>query len=110
MDDAQIVKNMSEAEKYRAFRNFMTNELGIGREDIRAWVTSSISEAVGKLVGQINLQQMAQNEIAQHVRSAVSNAMSDSFRGRTAVESALRDVIQAQYTVTVVEKERKPAQ
>lgn len=37
-------------EKYRMFKQFMHNELGITKEDIREWVKESVREEAAKMV------------------------------------------------------------
>jgi len=49
--------------KYKLFRNYMVNELGIGRDDIERWVKESVLAEVGKLVGQMNLEEMVRNAL-----------------------------------------------
>jgi hypothetical protein len=34
--------------KYKLFRNFMVNELGISREDIKEWTMQAVKETVFK--------------------------------------------------------------
>lgn len=49
IDQSEVLAKMTQKEKYVAFRNFMTNELGIGREEIKAWVIESVKIEVSKL-------------------------------------------------------------
>ena len=37
-------------DKWGVFKNYMHNELGIGKDDIRNWVKEAVSEQVTKLV------------------------------------------------------------
>jgi hypothetical protein len=64
---------MTEADKYRQFRNFMTNELGITREDIRAWTTQSVATEISKLVGQLNIDDMVSDAVKKAVDSALDS-------------------------------------
>lgn len=41
---------MKAEDKYGMFKNFMHNELGISKEDIREWIKLSITEEVEKIV------------------------------------------------------------
>lgn len=59
------------SDKYREFRNFMANELGITRDDIEAWTKEAVALQVGKLVGQINLSRIAEHEVEKQVRAAL---------------------------------------
>lgn len=72
MNDSQeeVLKEMTQSEKYRAFRNFMTNELGIGREEIKQWVIESVRSEVSKLVGQLNTEEIARYQVQYMVRQA----------------------------------------
>lgn len=58
-------------DKYKHFRNFMTNELAIGREDIKAWVLEAVEREVQKILGQINIEKKVASSIADEVRRAV---------------------------------------
>ena len=40
------------ADKWKMFKNFMHNELGIGKEEIRGWIREAAHEEAKKLVGQ----------------------------------------------------------
>ena len=44
--------------KYKLFRQYMANDLGIGREDIETWAKEAVAEQVKKLVGQIPLERL----------------------------------------------------
>lgn len=46
-------------DKYALFRNYMVNELGVTREDIETWTKESIRIQVEKLVGQLNIEDVA---------------------------------------------------
>lgn len=49
-------------EKYRLFRNYMTNELKITRDDIKAWTKQAVMEVAEKVVGQINVHDMIERQ------------------------------------------------
>jgi len=42
---------MSSSEKYRMFRQYMTNELSISREDIEMWVREVAEQEIKKIFG-----------------------------------------------------------
>lgn len=54
---------MRPTDKYKMFRNFMVNELGITREDIRSWTEEAIASEVRKLVGQIDVEGLIKRNI-----------------------------------------------
>jgi hypothetical protein len=78
-------------EKYKIFRNFMTNELGITRDDIEAWTKEAVSTQVRKLVGQINIEKEVKTSIDTSVRQAI---FTSSYRN-TLTHEAERMVRQA---------------
>lgn len=51
------------SQKYTMFRNFMVNELAVTREDIEEWTKQAIAAEVNKVMGQINLSEIARTEI-----------------------------------------------
>lgn len=53
--------------KYREFRNYMVNELGITRQDIEAWTKQSVANEVEKLVGQMNLELLVKQTLERYV-------------------------------------------
>ncbi len=65
--------------KYKMFRNFMVNELGIGRDDLKAWTQEAIKGEVEKLVGQLNVAGMVDNAIRQAIRGPYHQGMSDQL-------------------------------
>ena len=56
-------------EKYKQFRNYMTSELGITRQDIEAWTKQSVATEVNKALGMINLE----GHVQRAVRESISN-------------------------------------
>lgn len=43
---------MSDNDKWAMFKNYMHNELGITKEDIRTWITDAVKEEARRLVDQ----------------------------------------------------------
>jgi len=82
---------MSSDKKYKDFRNYMVNELGITRQDIEAWTKQSVATEVGKLVRQFNFEELVAEAINGKVRGVVSGT-SHFSRG----EEALRKEIAKQ--------------
>lgn len=69
------------SEKYKLFRNYMANELGVTRADIERWTKESVAVEVNKRLGQLNIHDMVKNTIA--------NAVRDSFRSGYSTSSAI---------------------
>jgi hypothetical protein len=57
----------SKDDKWVMFRNYMTNELGITKEDIRTWIKDIIHDEVKNVVqqayGRVNIESEIKNEI-----------------------------------------------
>lgn len=59
-------------DKWVMFRNYMHNELGITKEDIRQWITDAVNEQVKQLVANSfnswSLKSMAEEQIKQALK------------------------------------------
>ena len=55
-------------DKYKMFKNFMHNELGISKEDIREWVRESIKEEVKNVVEQAHGKCNIEGEIRKAIK------------------------------------------
>jgi hypothetical protein len=83
-------------EKYKLFRQYMTNELGIGRDEIEQWTKESVAETVNKLVGSMNIELMAQHV----VRAAVMGSGYDPGR---LIREELAKQLASQIQITITE-------
>lgn len=101
------VKSMSEAERYRAFRNFMFNELGVTKDDIRTWITEAVRQQAAQVQLEDRVERAVAAEIDHSVREAVRHSlqMSAYDRGSTVVDRAIAKVIAERITVSL-----KPAE
>lgn len=61
--------------RYKLFRNFMVNELGITRGDIEKWTKEAVDQQVTKITGQLNVEAMA--------TAAVQKALIGGYGGMT---------------------------
>lgn len=59
---------MTVNDKYKMFKNFMHNELGISKEDIREWVRESIKEEVKNIVTQAYGKCNIENEVRKAIK------------------------------------------
>lgn len=59
-------------DKWVMFRNYMHNELGITKEDIRQWITDAVNEQVKRLVANSfnswSLKSMAEEQIKRALK------------------------------------------
>ena len=58
--------------KYKMFRNYMVNELGITKQDIETWTKESVAVEVVKLVGQFNVEDMVRDAIKSCANTAIN--------------------------------------
>jgi hypothetical protein len=58
--------------KYKLFRNYMANELGIGKDDIKEWAMQAVTETVEKHLRGLDLTEV--------VRKRASNLLVDEFK------------------------------
>lgn len=79
-------------EKYKQFRNFMCNELGITRQDIEAWTKQAVANEVEKKLGQINVQAIASDAIQKAAREAVGTRDFHSSGGNNLREALAREL------------------
>lgn len=105
-EPSTIVHRLTEAEKYRAFRNFMVNELGIDKAQVREWTTQSLQAETAKIVGQINIVDI----VKQRVRSIVEEVLTpNSWERKKEIRDlaleAIKAIIGGAYTIGIVSKE-----
>lgn len=88
------------SEKYRMFKQFMHNELGITKEDIREWIKEAVREEAAKMIAKTyddydvkkeirdilrtpydgirkDIVNAAAHEICKHVKLVVDNPIKD---------------------------------
>lgn len=73
-------------DKYKMFRNFMFNELGITKEDIKEWTKEAIDERIGKIIGQMNIEQKITDTASRILYNSWN--VTDSIKKDIAVELA----------------------
>jgi hypothetical protein len=83
-------------DKYKAFRQYMTNELGITRQDIEAWTKQAVANEVEKKLGQINISKLVNDSILK----ATQNAMTGY--STTGIKQALAEQLANQLKITVI--------
>lgn len=85
-------KNL-EHDKYKMFRNFMCNELGISKDDIKQWTMNSVAETARGLVGQINIEEIVRQEARKTIKVQYGGVSQDVVR-------AVADVLAKQIALT----------
>ena len=88
--------------KYKIFRNFMVNELGISRDDIKEWTMQAVTETVEKGLHGIDIEKIA-NIIAHRKlesvydydcqKRLVSEAIGNIVRERLSISIGLKGAV-----------------
>ena len=65
------------SEKYKMFKQFMHNELGITKEDIREWVKESVREEAAKMVAKSYEDFDVKREIREVINSPYNSIRKD---------------------------------
>ena len=64
-------------EKYKMFKQFMHNELGITKEDIREWVKESVREEAAKMIAKTYEDFDVKREIREVINSPYNSIRKD---------------------------------
>lgn len=73
----ETIKQGTMSEKYKMFKQFMHNELGITKEDIREWVKESVREEAAKMVAKTYEDFDVKREIREVINSPYNSIRKD---------------------------------
>jgi len=76
--------------KYKIFRNFMVNELGISREDIMEWTIQAVKETVEKVLRGVDVEKLAY-DVANNKIKGVYEYNTQKELVSVAIEKVIRD-------------------
>jgi hypothetical protein len=79
--------------KYKLFRNYMVNELGISRDDIKEWTMEAIKESVEKILRGYNVKDRVEYIADRVVRDNITNVHTQKEIVTAAIEKILRDTV-----------------
>jgi Txe/YoeB family toxin of Txe-Axe toxin-antitoxin module len=83
--------------KYKLFRNFMVNELGIGQEEIREWTMESVKETIEKI--------MRERRWEDYINDVVKSLFRNDYENRQAVERAVSDYLYNSFRINIEKRE-----
>ena len=83
--------------KYKMFRNYMANELGITKEEIKEWTMEAVKETAEKALRGYSLEKIASDFAKVKV--------ADSWASQLALEKAFERVLQEKLEFSVKVKE-----
>lgn len=66
--------------RYKMFLNYLHNDLGISRSDVKEWSQQAIKSAAEKMVGQIDVRGIAQKAVTNLVSSEVREIRAELAR------------------------------
>lgn len=75
----------SKNDKWVMFRNYMANELGITKEDVREWINDAVKEEAKKIVN----ESFSRENPEQFIRRAIYDH--DYFRGKAFNSTVIRE-------------------
>lgn len=78
--------------KYKMFRNFMVNELGITKDDIMEWTKQAVSETVEKELRKI-LPDAIRHKIGIEVMSAATPSKVNTIMREIMAEEVTKDLV-----------------
>ena len=85
-----IQEDTMPSEKYKEFRNFMFNELGISKDDIRQWTREAAFEAAERQARSVDVEGIVARLLTQKVRDTISPSYG---RPSTAVRDEIKKAV-----------------
>ena len=70
-------------DKYKMFKNFMFNELGITKDDIRSWVMEAVTEEARRVVAKTYCDFDVEKALREAITSPYSPIRSDMVKKAT---------------------------
>ena len=102
------MSNLTEAEKYRQFRNFMCNELGVTRQDIKAWTKQSVADEVEKFLKGVDLEAMCFNLAKKEAQSLLTGGSWNAQKIlREEIFKQIGGALSQQFTIDINRKEQE---
>lgn len=83
-------------EKWEMFKNYMHNELGITKDDIRAWIKEAAKEQAERLVN----QEFRKFDINEYIRNTLNN---DFFKYKSSLREEISKAIVDKIELTIKE-------
>jgi hypothetical protein len=83
--------------KYKIFRNFMVNELGIGREDIKEWTMQAVRETVEKELRGLDLNDKVRDVAMRIIRDNATSYNCQRDAVVNAVSAILRETVEISF-------------
>jgi len=79
--------------KYKMFKNYMMNELGISREDIQNWIKESIKEEIKKHIKSTYETVNIESEIRKNVNNVLTDNWNSNRFKNEVYEAISKEVV-----------------
>ena len=91
--------------KYKTFRNFMVNELGISRDDIKEWTMQAVQETVEKILRGVKVEEL----VYESVRRIITRNISEFSFARDVMEKVAYELVKDKIKFTIELREDRNA-
>lgn len=88
---------MKDTDKWSMFKNYMHNELGIGREDIRQWIRDAVQDEVRRLVD----QEAGKFDVPSMIEKCAMDRATRYYGDTTHLRRAVAIAIAEKFAVTI---------
>lgn len=95
-----IKKNIVNTEphnKYKIFRNYMTNELKITQDDVKEWTLQAVKEQTQKILNSLNIQDIMES----YIKNTIKNIFEDYHKTEKILTEALHKEIEKKLSISV---------
>jgi len=86
--------------KYKLFRNYMVNELGIGKDDIQEWTKQAVTETVEKVLHRIDIKDFALEQTNRILNSDYKYAS----ERKQIIKDAISEILSKQLDISIALK------
>ena len=92
---------MSDHNKWIMFKNYMHNELGITKEDIRTWTQEAVEKAAVDYLNRSSVDKSWTDKLMEHVYAKVSHALFSDWNSKNAIREAIAAALVKNLHVTI---------
>ena len=73
-------------DKWKMFKQFLHNELGLTKEDIMLWTKEAVQDSANRIVHEMNLDHIITTEIKTQLRNRYNNELNVDIKKYVAAE------------------------
>jgi hypothetical protein len=83
--------------KYKLFRNYMVNELGIGKDDIKEWTKQAVTETVEKVLRGMDMKEF----IMEQAKRLLKDEFGHEWDRKRIIMESVSKVLSEQINVSI---------